>query len=87
MAELPGGNGAVSPPVGLPREVREQLAELELELSEVVFKENSNLYIIAAAAFAAAGEETVQACSMVFFCTMFWEEAIMLYCYTGTLSL
>ncbi|XP_034268329.1 disco-interacting protein 2 homolog B isoform X3 [Pantherophis guttatus] len=34
MAEPPGGNGAVSPPVGLPREVREQLAELELELSE-----------------------------------------------------
>lgn len=34
MAEPPGGNGAVSPPAGLPREVREQLAELELELSE-----------------------------------------------------
>ncbi|XP_042303516.1 disco-interacting protein 2 homolog B-like [Sceloporus undulatus] len=37
MAEPPGGNGAaVSPPAGLPREVREQLAELELELSEGV---------------------------------------------------
>ncbi|XP_062827039.1 disco-interacting protein 2 homolog B isoform X1 [Anolis carolinensis] len=34
MAEPPGGNGAASPPAGLPREVREQLAELELELSE-----------------------------------------------------
>lgn len=34
MAEPPGGNGAVSPPAGLPREVREQLAELDLELSE-----------------------------------------------------